>query len=249
MKKIIASKAMALAIVERIAKKHDMDIKIALCARRDRYSVACRAEIAWTVKDELAWSQRSIGGLLGLSHTAVRKLLGFHEKSLRRANNVLPAETLRAIASISADDVKSRLLDAENRNAYLQAELDRLTGASLTHRIAESFGLKGKLRCALVLAIVAEAYPRSINTPDLIELYDDACDRLNYGTRRGASFNLIAKNVAALRARFAELGYTDPIESSEGSFGLQRRLTDRAASLLNEIVGAPRLSQMGVRAA
>lgn len=242
--KVIASKQFALAIVERIATKHQLTTAQALCVRRDRYAVACRAEIAWALKNELGWSQRAIGGLLGVTQPGARKLLGYHEISLRRANNLLPTETLRAIALIGADEGKRRLADAEGRIAYLQAELDRLTGASLTHRLAENFDLTGKIRCALVLSIIAEAYPRAVNAPELVELYDEACERLNYGARRGASFNLITKNIAALREKFAELGYADPILSSEGSFGMQRRLTDEAARLLYDTVGAPRLSQL-----
>jgi len=242
--KVIMSKQLGLAIVERIALKHQMQPSQALCARRDRYAVACRAEIAWALKEELRWSQRMIGTLLGVTHPAVRKLLGSHEISLRRANNILSTETLKAIALIGADESKRRLADAESRIVYLQAELDRLTGASLTHRLAAIFDLTGKIRCALVLSIIAEAYPRAVNAPELVELYDEACERLNYGARRGASFNLITKNIAALREKFAELGYADPISSTEGSFGMQRRLTDDAARLLYETVGAPRLSQL-----
>lgn len=243
---VIASKAMALAIVERIAKKHQMTVAAALCVRRDRFSVACRAEIAWTLKDELDWAQRPTGKLLGITQPAVRKLLGYHEMSLRRSNNVLPAETIKALAVISGDDLRRRLAEAESRAAYLQGELDRLTGASITHRLAESFGLNNKLRCALVLGILAEAYPRAVSPPDLVELYDEACERLNYGARRGASFNLITKNIAALRESFLELGYPDPVVSSEGSSGMQRRLTDEAAVLLHEAVGAPRLSALKI---
>lgn len=239
---IIASKAMALAIVERIAKKHQMTVAAALCVRRDRFSVACRAEIAWTLKDELDWSQRRSGALLGVTQPAVRKLLGYHEMSLRRANNVLPTETLRALAVVSGDEAKRRLADAESRIAYLQSELDRLTGASITHRLADAFGLGNKLRCALVLGILAEAYPRAVNPPELVELYDEACERLNYGARRGASFNLITKNIAALRESFLDLGYRDPVVSTESSSGMQRRLSDEAAVLLHETVGTPRLS-------
>lgn len=243
---VIASKAMALAIVERVAKKHQMTPAQALCVRRDRFSVACRAEIAWTLKEELAWAQRRIGSLLGITQPAARKLLGYHEKSLTRANNVLPTETLRALAAISGDEAKRRLAEAEGRIAYLQGELDRLTGASITHRLAEKFGLGNKLRCALVLGILVEAYPRAVNAPELVELYDEACERLNYGARRGASFNLITKNIAALRESFLELGYPDPVVSSEGSTGMQRRLTDDVATLLHEAVGAPRLSALKI---
>lgn len=244
MKKAIASKKLALSIIERVAAKHQLPVQHVLCARRDRYAVTCRAEAAWVIREDLGWSQRDIGSFLGVTQPAARKLLGYHEIAMRRANNVLPTESLRAIALISTDEAKRQLADAQIKLAYLQSELDRLTGASITQRVAESFGLESKIRCAIVLSIVAEAYPRAVNAAEIVGLYDEACERLNYGAQRGASFNLISKNIAALRERFEELGHPDPIASTEGSFGMQRRLTDDAAALLNRMIGAPRLSQL-----
>lgn len=242
--KVITSPDMAMKIVERVAAKHDLVVTKVLCAKRDRHAVACRAEIAHCLKIELNWSARRTGDLLGITHPAVRKLLGSHQIAMRRELRVLPAATLRDLASISADETRRRLADAEGMILYLRGEIDRLTGASISQRLAECFGLEGKLRCAITLGIVAEAYPRQVSAPDMVELYDEACNRLNYGARTGANFNLITKNIAALREHFASLGYADPIASTEGSPGMYRRLTDEAALLLNNLTGTPRLSQL-----
>lgn len=240
----IMSQQRAMAIVERVAVKHDLTVAVALCSKRDRYAVACRAEIATVLKGELGWSQERTGALLGVTRPAVGKLLGFHKVAERRARHSLPPVDLVAIASLDRDALKGRLVDAEAMIAYLQGELDRMTGASVTHQLAESFGLDSKLRCAIVLAILAEAYPRAVPSTDLTERYDDACARLNYGNCAGTSTNLVTKNIAALRDHFAELGYADPVVSSDGVNGKMRALSADAARLLNERVGVPRLSQL-----
>lgn len=241
---VIHSQRRAMEIVERIVAKHELTVSVALCARWDRYARDCRAEIAWTLRDELRWSTRRSGSLLGCSARNVCDLLTSHEIALRRAKNILPAADLRALAEISKDDLRQRVADVEADNAMLRAEIERLTGASLTHRLARLFGLENKLRCAIVLAIVVEAYPRHVTSMDIVELYDEACDRLNYGARNGATANLITKNIAALRDHVATLGMADPIESFEAHSGLARRLSDAAAEYLHVEVGAPRLSQL-----
>lgn len=240
-KRVIASKTRAMEIVERMALKHDLPVATALCAKRDRYARACRAEIAWALKRELNWSSRRSAALLGVTFKNVCVLLKTHEIAMRRAKNVLPVTDLQALAAIEADELRRRLVESQDLIAHLQGELDRLTGATLANKIAARFGLENRLRCAIVLAILVEAYPRSVPSNLLTELYDEACDRLNYGSRNGASADLIKKNFSSLREHFAELGLACPVDWDDAG---ARRLTDAGAELLHEAVSAPRLSQL-----
>lgn len=241
-RRVILSKERALAIVEAIAVKHDLAVRVALCSKRDRYAVACRAEIAHELKAQLNWSTRQTGDLLGVSSPAVCKLLGLHEIAIRRAQRSLPVSDLKALDALGSDALKLRLVNAESMVAFLQGEIDRLTGAGLIPRLAASFQLENKLRCAIVLAIVAEAYPRAVGLSDMIEFYDVACERLNYG-RGSASANLITKNISHLREHFRDMGLPDPISTGDSRLGT-RALRDDVAQLMHDRLGVPRLSQL-----
>jgi len=240
-RRVILSQRRAMEIVERVAAKHELSVAVALCSRRDRYAVACRAEIAWTIREQLNWSLRRIGQLLGVSHEAVRQLLDCHKIALRRARRSLPPTDLAALAAMDRDALRRRVAELEEMNAYLQSELDRLTGAGLVPTLAQEFGLENAQRCAIVLAILAEAYPRAVSMNHMIELYEDACDQLNYGARQGATSNLVAKNISDLRERFAQQGLPDPVSLSEGN---NRSLSHEAAQVLYERTGTPSLTRL-----
>lgn len=241
-RRVIASKSRATAILERVAQKHDMTVQTLLCARWDRYAIAARAEVATELSHKLKWSQRAIGSFIGCSHPNVRKLFSYHERHVRRAHNLLPETDVVALATVREDMRLQRALEAEERAAFAEAELERVTGVKLAVRLADALG--GPVRCAIVLAIVVEAYPRLVLGEEIIEHYDEACARLSYGDQKGASFNLMAKNVAHLRDHFVERGWPVPIPYNDSQMRGARRLTDEAAIWLHERFDAPRASQI-----
>lgn len=212
---VIASKARAAAIVERVAEKHAIGTATLLCARWDRFVMIARAEVAAALRDELNWPQRMIGEHIGCSQPNVRKLFSFHEKYARRVSAIVP------------------VADPEGRVRDLERELQRLSGIYTAERLAQHFDLQ--LRCAIVLAILAEAYPRYVRGEAMLRLYDEACDELGYGARNGANANLITKNLTAMSEALAKLGMTPAYE--RGPFAESRRLTDVAAEWLYERTG------------
>lgn len=246
--RIIASRSRATQIAEAIADKHALNVSTMLCARWDRFAIAARAELACELRAKLGWSQRRIGEYIGCTHPNVRKLFSYHEITQKRAKRWLPQTDVHALLAVEADDRLARALDAEERAAEAEAELRRLSGADLALRLADTFDLGQYMRCAIVLAIVCEAYPRIVLGADMIRWYDEACERLDYGERKGSNFNLLAKNVAKLREHFVDRGWPVPIvakvEPRSGGLAGSRRLDDDAARFLHERIGAPRLSQM-----
>lgn len=245
--RVIASRSRATALAETIASKHALDMRAMLCARWDRFAIAARAELASELKDKLGWSQRRIGEYIGCTQPNVRKLFSYHNLNASRAKRWLPQADVHALLAVQADDRLARALDAEERAAEAEAELRRLSGADLALRLAEGLDLGQYMRCAIVLAIVCEAYPRIVPGADMIHWYDEACERLDYGERRGSNFNLLAKNVAKLRDHFVDRGWPVPITANDplcsGLVGA-RRLDANAAAFLHERLGAPKLSQM-----
>lgn len=245
--RVIASRSRATQLAERIAEKHDMEVRTMLCARWDRFAIAARAELASELKASLGWSQRRIGEYLGCTHPNVRKLFSYHEMTVKRAKRWLPKADVHALLAVEADERLLRAMDAEERAAEAEAELRRLSGVDIVLRLAEALDIR-HLRCAIVLAIVCEAYPRTVLGADMIRYYDEACERLDYGDRNGSTFGLLAKNVGKLREHFVECGWPVPIaasaSSARDSLAGARRLEDDAAKWLHERLGMPRLSQM-----
>lgn len=222
---VITSKARAAAIVERVAEKHRLKVAVMLCAKWDRFAVLARAEAAHALKHELGWSIRMIGGYLGYSHTRARKLLAFHEKWVRRAPVIVPTP------------------DPDGRIRELEAEIARLAGTYLCEQMAKKFDLR--MRCAIVLSIMSEAYPRYVRGPAILELYNEACEVLGYGQAQdGATHNLIAKNIGDLDKQLREVGFDGKGVMEVGDLPSSRRLTDEAAQWLYEQIGAPKLSQI-----
>lgn len=225
-RRVIASRARAAAIVERVAQKHDLTVTQLLCAKWDRFAVTARAEVAVALRSELKWSLRVLGEYLGCSHTRARNLLSFHENTHRR---------LSRLAAVTGADARVR---------ELEAELQRLSGSNLAERYAQALGLR--LRCAIVLAILAEAYPNHVRGPALLSLYDEAREHFGYGgadgSRIGATTGLLTKNTADLAAHFAAEGW--PAPSEVGPLPGSRRLSDAAAEWLHVRTGAPKLSQV-----
>lgn len=230
-----------------MAAKHGVTVQFLTCARRDRFAVAARAEAAHELTHQLKWSLRRVGEHIGCTHQNVCQLLACHKINQARGLRFMPAADLRALAAVSGDERLARVRDAEERAAYAEGELTRLTGANLALRMADALGLLQRVRCAIVLAIVAEAYPRVVLGAELIEHYDEACERIGYGNRQGANANLITKNVAHLRGHFAANGWPEPLfikDELTRTLTGARRLSDGAALFLHERFDAPRRSQI-----
>lgn len=243
----IASTSRATQIVERVAAKHQFTVAFVLCAKRDRFAVAARAEAAHELKRQLDWSLRRIGDHIGCTHENVRQLLTCHKMNTERNARCLPPIDLNALNALEGCELKQRVADAEERAAYAEAELARLTGATLALTLAEALGLTHQMRCAITLAIVAEAYPRVVLGSELIEHYDAACERLAYGFRRGANSHLMTKNVTNLREHFEANGWPAPLLAHDAmtrTISGARRLTDDAATFLHERFDVPRRSQI-----
>lgn len=225
-RRVIASRARAAQIVERIAEKHALTTTQLLCAKWDRFAVVARAEVAHALRSELKWSLRVIGEHLGCSHTRVRNLLGFHENTHCRFTR---------LAAVTGSDARVR---------ELEAELQRLSGTYLAERCVQALGLR--LRCAIVLSILAEAYPNHVRGPALLALYDEAREHFGYGgtdgSRIGATTGLLTKNTADLAAHFSGEGWPSP--SEVGPVPGSRRLTAAAAEWMHVRIGAPKLSQV-----
>ncbi|NBW07973.1 MAG: hypothetical protein EBR82_08095 [Caulobacteraceae bacterium] len=235
----IHSPARAMAIAEQVAGRYRITVDHLLCARWDRYVVHARAEVAVRIRDDLGWSSRAIGRWLGCSHPNVRKLFSYHKMRppwAAMTGDVDPASILH----LARDDQARRLAEAEQRAADAAREIDRLSGVHLTEALAEQLGLL--TRCAIVLAICAENYPRVVRGVAILQGYDHACSVLGYGARNGATYDLMKKNFSSLDRAFAEQGWPQPTEC--GDLPASRRLTHAAADMLALRFGVPRRSQM-----
>lgn len=225
-KRAIHSRARAAALIEQIADKHRIGVNTMLCARWDRFAVLARAEAAHGLVEQLGWSLRAAGDYLGCSHENVRQLLACHKSTAPR------------IARLGA-----QVSDPDGRIRELEAELARLSGSFLCEKLSEQFAIP--LRCGILLAILVEAYPRYVRGPAILQLYDDACERLGYGWGKGSNFNLMTKNAQHMHESLRSAGA--PLASEVGDTPGSRRLTDAAAEWLHARCGAPRLSQIETR--
>lgn len=224
----IVSSARTAAIIEEVADKHGLEVRTMLCAAWRRDMVLARGEVAYRLRTELKLPWRAIGAKLGISHERGRQLFAGHKKREAQARLFAPVP------------------DPEGRIRELEAELQRLSGTYLSEKLASQLNVP--LRCAILLSILIEAYPRYVRGPALLQLYDDACEKLGYGARNGANFDLVTKHACDLAARFKESGW--PAPSEIGELKGSRRLTDGAADWLSQHFGAPRRSVIeGVREA
>lgn len=246
-RRVVASRSKATALVEQIAAKHGVTVHAVMLVRWQREAVAATAEVAFELKHKMGWSLRAIGQFLNRNHNGVCTLLTVHEKNMRLARRFMPTASAHALVQIEGDARLTRMVDAEERAAYAESELSRLSGNIVVH-LAETLQLGNRLRCVILLAVIAEAYPRTVPGPDLLELYDEACERVGYGTRRGVTFNLMTKNVQHLREHFVKMRWPDPLHVAErGSLEAAtgaRRLTDGCARFLHARLGVPKLSQI-----
>jgi hypothetical protein len=220
---LIASKARAAQLIEQIADKHGISVPVMLCSRAHSVTPA-RAEIVHALIDQLGWSQRTVGAYLGRPQTDVRYLFLYHKK--------FSAQIARLGGAAGPADPDGRIRE-------LEAELARLAGTLLCEALKRKLGLR--LRCAIGLAIITEAYPRVVRGPVMLQLYDDACAQLGYGhANEGANYRLMDKNMSDLNAHFVDQGWPAPARPSEGRGA--RQLSDAAAEWMAATCGAPRWS-------
>lgn len=219
-RRAIYSPAKSARIVEEVADKHGIEVPVMLCAAWRRDMVTARAEVVYRLRTELSLPYATIAEKLGTVPSRAHSLFTEHEKRAAQLRRLMPVP------------------DPDGRIRELEQEIARLTGASLAERLSERLGLQ--LRCGILLAIITEAYPRFVRLPVMIELYDQACEHLGYGMRRGANTNLMSKNAGDLSAAFRAKDWLEPLETNKNDGA--RRLTDPAAAWLSPQFSAPRWS-------
>lgn len=206
---------------------------------RSRNALArmARGETAHMLGAELGWSAKRIAALIKCSASHVRALQRERAKLLAGFQNRAIDEHQTEFAAMDAEELALQVRE-------LSEKLARLTGADLADEFAEAYKLPR--RCAIVMAILARAYPRAVSVDTLCELYDDACQRLSYGCQRGADRELIRKNVSDLNRAMLAQGLPMASEIAPETSG--RRLTEKAAALLSASHQTPRQSQLLARA-
>ncbi|TXH47223.1 MAG: hypothetical protein E6Q97_27695 [Desulfurellales bacterium] len=239
---MIASVDRALAVVDRVAAKHGMTAAALVATPRNRAVILARGEVMHALNVELGWSYQRAANLLGLSvsrlHSAHTEWKGVQANIAR----YLP-EDLRAAPDTLAD-LKAQLEASEV--ARLDAE--RRLAAVLGLESIDVFmkGLDLLPRAAIVLTVLAESYPNHVRVEQILNYYDAACLRLDYGAKRGATRELLYQNNAALRRTFAARGWPNPV--GVGPANKTHVLTHDAADLLHEKIGVPSTVQIGRRA-
>lgn len=226
MNRVITSPARARAIVEEVAARFDLAPDRVLNCHGEKVA---RGEVAWRLKRELHWSLRRSGALLGVSHKTVARMLANHAALLASFQSRVEREHKLFLQSPEALELRE-----------LREKLARLTGADIANDIAEDMAIPK--RCAIVLGMLAERYPRALAIEAMCELYDDACERLDYGFKSGADRELIRKNVSDLNRAFAAKGLPLAAEIAPPIGG--RRLTAKTATMLSARYGVPRQSQL-----
>lgn len=240
MRKVITSQARALEIVEAVAAKHGMEVARLMAQPFKRDTVLARGEVVSRLSEELNWPFSMIAGYLGCSASTAHSAKSEWKKAEAAFAVFIPDEAVLAIAKVTQSEALQRAAQAERQLREIKGELDRVAGLDLSERMVVELDLLP--RCAILLSIVAAAYPRYVRAGALLELYDQACERLNYGQRSGATIPLISKNAQTLREHFAARDWPCPIQP--GVLPGSRQLTNEAAAWLHGRVGSPRMSQI-----
>lgn len=223
------STAKADAIIAAVAERHGLAPARLLEQWGGRIVTDAKREAACRLEHELQWTERMIAGHMRCALSTAQRLL-------RTGRERYVSAELRRTGVIPKcpEELRSEVIE-------LRAQLERITGVHLAYRLTVAYDLRPA--CGVLLAILAEAYPRPMHTGSLIEAYDAACDRLEFGTRRGVADELIGSLVWQMRKRFGELQLPDPVESMPIS---ARRLSDSAAELFRARFGVPRIAQAQV---
>lgn len=240
---MILSERKALEIVERVAPGHGLTVAQLLAQPFKRATVLARGELVDALTSELGWPYARVAAFLGCAASTAHSAKSEWKKAQAIHKRFLPDQAVLQIAALDQSEARQAAAAAIVRQRELEIELARLAGVSLAERLQGLFELK--MRCAILLAIVIEAYPRQVRETTIFALYDEACERLSYGFRAGATRKLMFKNAQALKEHFTERGWPNPSEA--GSLPGSRVLTRAAAEWLNERVGSPRLSQIAAQ--
>lgn len=227
-RRVPASRTKAITILQRVASKHDVSVEEIATGKRRRDMQWARQEAAFLLAHEANWSQRSIGEMLLCSQRAARVLIGTHENSRVKAKRLLSVDDLKRYDDIHSDDIL-------HRNLILEQERAIVSGQHLADTLAQSLDLL--MRCAIVLAITVEHYPRAVRTSTIITLYGDACQALNYGYRQGATESLMAKNFSDLNKTFRSRGW--PLATTPGQIPGSRILTPECSDWLDSRLAQP----------
>lgn len=240
---MIASEQRALEIVERVADGHSLTVAQLLAQPFKRATVLARGELVDGLTGELGWSFERTAAFLGCAPSTAHSAKSEWKKAQAIHKRFLPAEAVLQIAALDQHEARRAAADATTRVRELEAKLDELAGATLAEKLRDELGLK--MRCAILLAIVIEHYPRQVRELSIFALYDHACVKLNYGFRSGATRDLMFKNAQALKDHFIERGWPEP--SRPGNMPGSRVLTQSAAQWLHDRIGSPRLSQIAAQ--
>jgi len=228
---LIASVDRALAIVERVAAKHGLTAAGLVATRYSRAVVLARGEVMHTLNAELGWTYQRAAELTGLSvsrlHSAVSEWKG------------VQANIERYLPDTVAD-LRAQLYAAEAARQDAERRLAAMLGTESVDLFVSELQLVP--RAAIVLTALAEAYPKHARDEHILNFYDAACVRMNYGLRNGATKELMWKNIEALRRSFAERGWPNPV--SVGPMINTRVLSHAAAVVLHERVGVPSKTQI-----
>lgn len=219
---VIASKTRALSIIARIASKHALSVNQVLLGKRVASAKYARQEASVALQEELGWSYRMIGELLGCSHVAVCKLQSYHKMTQESARRILAVDEAQRYEAIERDELMNRVRLLEQERKAFTGELL----AEVLHR-----NLEIVQRCAIVLAICVEHAPRPVRVNFVIQLYDEACISLGYGYRNGATEQLVTKNFSDLCKIFRERGWPQPVKP--GPVMGSRILTDECSKWLD----------------
>lgn len=228
---MIASVDRALAIVERVAAKHGMTAAGLVSTRYNRAVVLARGEAMDALAKELRWSYQRAAELTGLS---VSRLHSAHTEW-----KGVQANIERYLPDTVAD-LRAQLDAAEAARQDAERRLAAMLGAESVDLFVSELQLLP--RAAIVLTVLAEAYPKHVRDEQVLNFYDAACVRMNYGLRNGATKELMWQNFTALRRAFAERGWPNPV--SVGPMINTRVLSHEAAVVLHERIGVPSKTQI-----
>jgi len=223
-----APRTKVVAIIQRVAKKHDVTVEQLISGKRRHDVRWARQEAAYVLFREANWSSRAIGEVLQCSAPIACKLRDLHKISTEKAKLLLSVDDLKRYESVERDDVL-------HRNMILEQERAIVSGQHLADSLAQSLDLL--MRCAIVLAITVEHYPRAVRLSSVITLYNDACQALNYGYRQGATESLMFKNFSSLNKTFVSCGW--PVATMPGQIPGSRILTKECNDWLDSRLPLP----------
>jgi hypothetical protein len=236
MGKAIRSPRAGDLVLARIAAKHGVEpggLKGRAC---DRYYMAARDELIHALRTELHWSVRYAAEWIGVSKSTISLGQKRHLQTLSmRAGQKKQQRT--PVPNKPAAPARLEML--EDEVSSLRDELRRLTGADLATRLVARLDMTPST--AIVVAALAENYPRPLTTSVMCEQYEAAKAAMGLDAKP-VSDGMI--NLAVMEARndFRARGWGDPIEVIQGMKA--RKLATATAAFMSGKFGAPRPAQL-----